>query len=90
MASADRPDDTSDQPSSPLLQTNINRLFHAIDDVLVANITLRVSLAGNHLPFTATLAEGVARYGAESPLLALWNECRAVDALRLVVMGRRG
>ena len=90
MASADRPDDTSDQPPSPLLQTNINRLFHAIDDVLVANITLRTSLAEDHLPFTATLAEGVARYGAGGPLLALWNECRAVDALRLVVMGRRG
>ena len=88
MASADRPDDTSDQPPSPLLQTNVNRLFHAIDDVLVANITLRKSLI-DPLPFTATLAEGVARYG-EGPLLALWNECRAVDALRLAVMGKRG
>ena len=28
------------------------------------------------------------RYG-EGPLLALWNECRAVDALRLVVTERR-
>ena len=89
MASADRPEDISDQPPSPFLQTNINRLFHAIDDVLVANITLRASLAEDHLPFTATLAEGVARYG-EGPLFALWNECRAVDALRLVVMGRSG
>ena len=90
MVSADSPDDTSDQPPSPLLQTNANRLFHAIDDVLVANITLRASLAEDHLPFTATLAEGVARYGVESPLLGLWNECRAVDALRLAVMGKRG
>ena len=89
MASADRPENTSDQPPSPLLQTNINRLFHAIDDVLVANITLRTSLAEDHLPLTATLAEAIARYG-EGPLLALWNECRAVDALRLAVMGKRG
>jgi hypothetical protein len=89
MPSADRPENTSDQPPSPLLQANINRLFHMIDDVLVANGTLRKSLKVC-VPFTSSLADGIAFYGADSPLFALWNECRAVDALRLVVTGRRG
>jgi hypothetical protein len=89
MASADRPEDTTDPAPSPELQVMMTRLFRAIDNVLLANITLRASLAADHLPFTASLAEGIERYGA-GPLYALWNECRAVDALRLVVTGRRG
>jgi hypothetical protein len=91
--------EASDLSSTPELQVTVVRLSraidavlrlsHAIDDVLVANMTLRASLAADHLPFTASMAEGVERYGA-GPLFALWNECRAVDALRLVVTGRRG
>jgi hypothetical protein len=58
-------------------------LSHAIDDVLLAYPMLYHSLAADHLPFTATLADAVKRYGAESPLLALWAMCRACEWLRV-------
>jgi hypothetical protein len=88
MASADRPDNVSDPAPSAELSVQMQRLFRAIDDVLVANHTLLHSLAEDHLAFTASLAEGVKRYG-EGPLFALWQQCRAVDALRLAWTGQR-
>lgn len=79
----------SDTPT-PELNARMQHLFRAIDDVLVANHTLQASLAEGHLPLTASLAEGVARYGDNPAVLALWIECRAVDALRLALTGKRG
>lgn len=81
--------DTIDPTPSPEFSVQMQRLSRAIDNVLVANHTLKASLAQDHLPFTASLAEGVERYGAGA-VFALWQACRAVDALRLVWTGEKG
>ena len=59
----------------------------AVDNVLVAGHGLRHGLAEDHLPFSATLTEGLARYG-EGPVLHLWLMCRALDELRSVWTGQ--
>jgi hypothetical protein len=59
----------------------------AIDDLLVAHHGLRAALKPGHPPFSASLAEGIARYG-EGPLFHLWCECRAVERLRIAWTGR--
>lgn len=73
----------------PELTTRLLEVARAIDDVLVANHTLRASLKPGHPPFDAAIAAGLARYGP-GPLFALWLECRAVEALRVAWTGRSG
>jgi|HubBroStandDraft_1064217.scaffolds.fasta_scaffold28501_6 hypothetical protein len=63
MASADRPEERADTTSSLEFRDRFSALGKAIDDVLVANHTLRASLAADHLPFSASLAEATRRYG---------------------------
>ena len=67
-------------------QASFYRLGVAIDNVLVAAPGLRSSLAADHLPFDASLDEGVARYGI-GPLFHLWNVCRQIHKLRLEWVG---
>jgi hypothetical protein len=87
---------TADRPADPA--TLSPTLSRAIDNVLVAHHTLRASLKLGHPPLgeagpdgmwhPAPLSVGLAHYGAESPLLGLWLECVAVEALRVVWTGR--
>jgi hypothetical protein len=67
-------------------QASFYRLGVAIDNVLVAAPGLRSSLAADHLPFDASLDEGVARYGI-GPLFHLWNVCRQIHRLRIEWVG---
>ena len=85
MASVDRPTDTPPVNLPP--RTLTPALSRAIDETIVAGHTLRHSLAADHLPFSASLAEGVTRYG-EGPLFGLWLACRAIEALRVAVEGK--
>lgn len=83
----------------PELMTRVLAVSRAIDNVLVANHTMRAALKRGHVPFgtfspdgqwePTPIAEGVARYG-EGPLFGLWLECRAVEALRVAWTGKAG
>lgn len=75
------------EPAVSALGTEIQRMLRAVDNVLVAAHTLNAQLGEDHLPFSATLADGVAKYGAD-PLFGVWVVCRAVDALRTVCVVR--
>jgi hypothetical protein len=67
-------------------QASFYKLGVAIDNVLVAAPGLRSSLAADHLPFDASMDEGVARYGI-GPLFHLWNVCRQIHKLRIEWVG---
>lgn len=82
----------------PELMTRVLAVARAIDNVLVANHTIRATLKapppfGSFSPDgqwePTPIAAGVARYG-ESPLFGLWLECRAVEALRVAWTGKAG
>jgi hypothetical protein len=62
-------------------------LSKAIDNLLVVHEGLRASLAKDHLPFDRSFAEAMRQYG-NGPLLHLWNECKAVEALRIQWTGK--
>lgn len=84
--------DSQGEPRRPRVRDEFLAEFlalgRAIDDVLVAHHGLRASLAPDHLPFDAPMAEAMARYGMGGPLFSLWNECKAVEALRLAWTGK--
>ena len=87
MASADCPDD----PAAPYVLpaefgARMSDLTHAIDNVLVAGHALKGALKEGHLPFSASLADGVRRYGP-GPVFELWQGCRAIEVLRAVWTG---
>lgn len=95
MASTDRPDDPeadAKKPPSLEMGERLGLLSRAIDDVLVANHTLRHSLAPGHVPLNAPIGDAAARYrdadGNPTPVFGLWVECRAVEALRVAWTGK--
>ena len=71
----------------PELQSRLLAVGRAIDDALVASHALRAALKPGHVPFDASLAEGVRRYG-EGPVFALWAELCALNALSLAWTGK--
>lgn len=88
----------------PELAVRLITIMQAIDNVLVANHALRASLKAPP-PFGMLcgdrwipnpVATAVARYGLvpgtdrPSPLIAVWVQCQAVEALRIAWAGRVG
>jgi hypothetical protein len=72
----------------------------SIDDVLVAQDTLRRALKPGHPPFGAFGADGkweraphtdaIRRYGSDSPLTGLWLALARLEALRVAWTGKPG
>lgn len=88
----------------PELAGRLLTIMRAIDDVLVADHALRDSLKApppfghveGHRYVRTPLAAAVARYGlipgtdTPSPLIALWEQCATIEALRFAWTGKTG
>jgi hypothetical protein len=57
-------------------------LARAIDAAVLANSHLAGTLDPDHLPATASLADGIAHYGEPSDAFQRWAAWRALERLR--------